>query len=596
MTEKPHRDSLYRQVRIAKFWLPIAIIFMVLFFHFVFLSIVTEGLRNTFTILFYAILGPSVTFLTLNWLTTEIKNHERAKTELEQLYQELQTSHELLSSIQEVTEQFASAANLEATIAVASRGITDVTNATGVAVCLVEGSLNIEDQYNLSYELFKESKARTAALAQNKSLNEKIDFSNKSYWVLTNPILWAEKLVGGVHAYYETKPSEEQKESFSILSAEFSASAEAIRGRTRDLLTLIDIDRSIKAEGNLERILEILLKRMTARVNASIGGIYLLGDSNRLVLRAGQGIKKDTIERIKPGEEFIGQAALDEKPRLSWKLKNEFKLGILTNAQSAIALPFLADGLLGVVVLAHEKENYFDKNSLAFLSLMTGQLSLAIKNAQSYLQSEELAVAEERRRIAREIHDGVAQTLAFSALQLDLVNKLIEKDQNKAIQEVTNIKSTLRELIKELRRSIFALRPVNLDSYGLSETIRKYCLDYGEQNDVRVDLDIQDLPTFSKKLELTIFRIFQEAMHNVAKHARAHSIQIKLSYNPNGNVELSVIDDGRGFDLGTVSDRVTTAGGLGLKNMQERVEKLGGSFSIESKIEQGTSIKTSIPI
>ncbi|HHO56106.1 MAG TPA: hypothetical protein ENK21_06925 [Trueperaceae bacterium] len=595
MKEKNRRDSLYRQVKIARFWLPVAIVLMVLFFHFVILASVAPAQRDSFTIIFYALLGPTVTFLTLNWLAQEIKNHEKAKYELEHLYQELQTSHELLSSIQEVTEQFASAANLEATIAVASRGITDVTKALGVAVCLSEGNMNIDDQYNLSSALFSESKKRTSALAHNQSLNDKITLTNTDYWVLTNPILWAEKLVGGVHAYYETKPTDEQKESFSILSSEFSASAEAIRGRTRDLLTLIEIDRSIKAEGNLERILEILLKQMMARVDASIGGIFLLGDANRLVLRAGQGIA-GTIEHLKLGEGFIGQTALEEKPRLSWKLEAKFRLGMLEHAQSAIALPFLADGLLGVVVLAHEKENYFYKNSLAFLSLMTGQLTLAIKNAQSYLQSEELAVSEERRRIAREIHDGVAQTLAFSALQLDLVNKLIEKDSEKAISKITDIKSTLRELIKELRRSIFALRPVDLDSHGLAETVRRYCRDYGEQNDVKVDVNIERLPKLSKKLEITVFRIFQEAMHNVAKHARANNINISLIYSSNGNVELNIIDDGQGFDLASVSDRVTTAGGLGLKNMQERVEKLGGSFSIKSQKGQGTSIKTSIPV
>ena len=596
MPEKNRRDSLYRQVKIARFWLPIAIILMVLFFHLVILNSVAPGQRNSFSILFYALLGPTVTFLTLNWLAQEVKNHEKAKDKLEHLYLQLQNSHELLSAIQEVTEQFASAANLEATIAVASRGITDVTKAKGVAVCLSEGNMSIDDQYNLSDALFSESKKRTAALAQNQKLSDKFTLTNKDYWVLTNPILWAEKLVGGVHAYYETKPSDEQKESFSILSAEFSASAEAIRGRTRDLLTLIEIDRSIKAEGNLERILEILLKQMMARVDASIGGIFLLGEANRLVLRASQGIAENSVEHLKLGEGFIGRTALEEKPRLSWKLEDEYRLGMLEPAQSAIALPFLADGLLGVVVLAHEKENYFYKNSLAFLSLMTAQLTLAIKNAQSYLQSEELAVSEERRRIAREIHDGVAQTLAFSALQLDLVSKLIEKDKEKALGKITDIKSTLRELIKELRRSIFALRPVDLDSYGLAETIRRYCLDYGEQNDVKVEIDIEQIPELSKKLEITIFRIFQEAMHNVAKHARAKTIKISLKHNPGANVELKITDDGLGFDLDKISNKVTTAGGLGLKNMQERVEKLGGKFSINSQIGRGTSITTSIPV
>src|SRR5690606_28868109 len=109
-----------------------------------------------------------------------------------------------------------------------------------------------------------------------------------------------------------------------------------------------------------------------------------------------------------------------------------------------------------------------------------GQVSLAVRNARAYLHSEELAIAEERARIAREIHDGVAQSLAFAALKLDLVERLLGRDPKKAAEELAVARATIRETIKEVRRSIFALRPVDLERYGFLETMRRYLVDYGQ--------------------------------------------------------------------------------------------------------------------
>ena len=588
---------LYDQITLARFWLPVVIVLVVLLFHLAILNFLAEDFRTTANILFYSILGPTATFLTLSWIASEIVKHEKDRKELEFLYVELQSGHELLSSILEVTEQFASAPNLESTITVAARGITDVTRARGVAICLEEGNTNITDHYNLNSKTLNEAIKRTSKLANNQALDEKVDIGDKICWVLTSPLLWAEKLVGGVHAYFEMEPTAEQRESFAILSSEFSAAAEATHGRTRDLLTLFEVDRSIRAEQNLERILETLLKQMMARANASIGGVYLLDDSKVLLLRAWRGTKANNASSLKLGEGFIGMAAIEQKPRFSPKLKQDYRQTVLEHAQSAIALPLISNGLLGVVVLAHKSENHFDENSLPFLNLVAGQLTQAVRNAQSYLQSEELAVAEERRRIAREIHDGIAQTLASSALKLDLVSKLMEKNKlEQAIKELASTKITLRELIKELRRSIFALRPVDLESYGLAETVRRYCVDYGEQNDVNVVLKIDDVPKFEKKLEIAIFRIFQEAMHNIAKHSKAKNIEVTIYCGEKHRVCLKIVDDGIGFDPLTVSDRVTSAGGLGLKQMKERMERLGGKFSIESELSRGTTVKASVPI
>src|SRR5690606_15947502 len=188
---------------------------------------------------------------------------------------------------------------------------------------------------------------------------------------------------------------------------------------------------------------------------------------------------------------------------------------LLEGAGSAVAVPLVAeDDLQGVLVLAHPREDHFDRGMIPFLALAAGQVSLAISNASAYLQSEELAIAEERTRIAREIHDGVAQMLAFTAMKLDLLGRLLGRDRSKAVAELDRAKETVRESIREIRRSIFALRPVDLERHGFSETVRRYVLDFGQQNDVGVTLDAGELPQLSIKSEAVLFRIFQEAMHN----------------------------------------------------------------------------------
>src|SRR5690606_14769469 len=125
--------------------------------------------------------------------------------------------------------------------------------------------------------------------------------------------------------------------------------------------------------------------------------------------------------------------------------------------------------LIGVTVLVHPEPNKFGMESTPYLGLLASQVSLAVRNATAYLQSEELAITEERTRIAREIHDGVAQLLAFSALKLDLVARLLDKDRERARLELDLARDTVRETIKEIRRSIFALRPVDLERYGFVE-------------------------------------------------------------------------------------------------------------------------------
>ena len=596
--------SLYQQIKLARFWLPVAIVGVVLAYQILIVPQGGEGWQFWSEVLFYSTAGPLVTFLTLSWIASEVRERERAQNELAGLYHELQRSHTLLSTIQTVTERFASATDLDAVLSAASEGIAEVTGAQATAILLGSGSSKVTRGYELSSALAADAAERNRICSRGEMPAGRLPDEN--LWVLSAPLIWGGTFGGSVHAYYSAPPGPDQRESFSILSSEFSAATEATRSRTKDLLTLVEVDRSIRAEGNLERLLETLLTQMMVRAEAHMGGVYLFDDladeGGLLQLRAWHGVAGPlTLSSLRLGEGFIGRAAAEAEPRVAGCLALDEKTApILTDAGSAISLPLRTDEeLLGSVVLAHPCPDHFGEANLPFLNLLAGQVSLAVRNARAYLQSEELAIAEERARIAREIHDGVAQSLAFSALKLDLVSRLLAAQElsstDKALEELSGAKKTIRETIKEVRRSIFALRPIDLERHGFVETIRRYCLDYDQQNNVRVSLEVQEVPQLTLKSEAVLFRIFQESLNNVAKHAGARHMNVTLGKTCDRCGFIEIQDDGYGFDPAHVSDRVTSAGGLGLRQMRERILARGGDFKVVSAPHQGTKVYASLP-
>jgi signal transduction histidine kinase len=268
---------------------------------------------------------------------------------------------------------------------------------------------------------------------------------------------------------------------------------------------------------------------------------------------------------------------------------------VLTNSKAAIGLPLLADSeLVGVIVLGHDKANAFDARELPLLGLLANQVTLAVRNAKAYLYSEELAIFDERNRIAREIHDGIAQSLAFTAMKLDLASRLLERDPTRVQSELETAKNTLREQIKEVRRSIFALRPIDLERLGFLETIKGYVKDFGEQNRIQATLEILGEPQLSPTNEAVMFRILQEAFNNIAKHSKAKTVNVSLNVDSSGT-RLSISDDGVGFDPAALTGVVSSVGGLGLQQMRERLQARGGQFEFRSSVGAGTRVTAVLP-
>jgi signal transduction histidine kinase len=216
--------------------------------------------------------------------------------------------------------------------------------------------------------------------------------------------------------------------------------------------------------------------------------------------------------------------------------------------------------------------------------------------AEKERRTEEEAIAEERRRIAREIHDGLAQDLASLRFRARLWHQLVDEDPARMHVELDGLRELLSREIREVRRSIFALRAVALDELGFYPALEQFAQGFGEQNQLHVELRISGpqhrLPP---SLEPVLFRIVQEALNNVGKHARAETAWVTLDLRGEASLTLTVRDDGVGLDP-SVLDGAVRLGHLGMKQMRERVEALDGDFGIESQASVGTTIRVVLPL
>jgi len=222
---------------------------------------------------------------------------------------------------------------------------------------------------------------------------------------------------------------------------------------------------------------------------------------------------------------------------------------------------------------------------------------LAKEQAEAQARRErrrrERAVVEERARIAREIHEGVAQNLYFLGLQLDICRKLAEENPQRVEQELGGLQALLQESIGDLRRLIWALRPVELEELGPIEAIRRLAADLQVQVGLEIEVRVEGQERrLAPEVEGALYRCAQEALNNVAKHAQARHAWVAFELERD-RVRVEVRDDGRGFD---VASEQRAPRGLGLRHLSERVEELGGEFYIESSPGEGTRVIAVLPL
>lgn len=205
-------------------------------------------------------------------------------------------------------------------------------------------------------------------------------------------------------------------------------------------------------------------------------------------------------------------------------------------------------------------------------------------------------IEEERMRIARDMHDGPAQSMANLVLQAEILERLIQRDPGMVVKELSDFKDGVRAVLDDTRRLIFDLRPMTLDDLGLVPTLRKFVREFADRAGVEAQLRVVgEESRLPQSLEPTIFRIVQEALNNARKHARARSVEVVITFAPEA-VHATVRDDGIGMDLPGVEARLEARRKLGLVSMRERAELEKGILQIRSQPGQGTEVRASFPV
>lgn len=219
--------------------------------------------------------------------------------------------------------------------------------------------------------------------------------------------------------------------------------------------------------------------------------------------------------------------------------------------------------------------------------------SLIIMRDVTTRRERESIREEERARIARDLHDGVAQTLYFMALKADMTRQQVTHKPNWVAEELKEIGKTARQVIREVRRTIFVLRPLNWSDNNFRLALVRFVEEFAEQTGWQVEINVDDSdPLMPSRLEPTVFRLVQESLNNAAKHAEADRIWVALErVESDGALRLLVRDDGCGFNLKDVA-----SSGLGLNQMRERVVAVGGTLQLNSKPGRGTTVIAQLPI
>lgn len=368
---------------------------------------------------------------------------------------------------------------------------------------------------------------------------------------------------------------------------------QALRDQQRaysQLALLSEVNRRIVDSATLDEILDAALTFPRRLVPARATAVMLIDPTGIVETRA-RGAPVDELARLRKALNIAERMATARHPQM---------IESTDGVSVCLALP-LHDGmaLLGWIELHLERPVTIAQDELALLETIANEIAEAIASARRRSREEraiyqlERAIAEERARIARDIHDGIAQSLAFMRMRIDLWNEWIESDPQRLRAELTELKSTLREQIRELRRAIFALRPVQFDELGFVGGLRRYIVEFAGQHNWDIHVDLSGTPSaISPEVEAVAFRVVQEALTNVAKHAAASRVEVIIGQADEG-LQLMVRDDGRGFDPGALPE---APGHVGLRQMRERLAALRGQLTILSRPGAGTELRAWIPL
>jgi signal transduction histidine kinase len=385
--------------------------------------------------------------------------------------------------------------------------------------------------------------------------------------------------------------------SLERMRREINASRDAILAAARELEGRVT-ERTAQLRDRNEEL--VALNALAASLTRSLDPVAILGDAldtmrALLPVSAGRGWLYQAGKLSPAAVRGAPQAPLDVELRaVAARAVEEHRLVIRPmNSGRLVGLPLeTGDGPLGALALATGGAD-LEPRTRTLLRGVGDLVGLALRTARLSAEGRELAVLEERTRLAREIHDTLAQQLTGIVLQLEAAEVFLDRDQGRARQVVVGARDQARSALAEARRSVWDLRPTPLDQTGLAAALRNEARHWQARTGISARVRTHALPAplaVDPQTEVALFRIVQEALANVAQHSHAGRVDIRLEVR-GGVLRLGVRDDGDGFDAGT-----RPPGCFGLVGMAERARLAGAVLEIESTPGSGTRVSVRLPL
>lgn len=396
---------------------------------------------------------------------------------------------------------------------------------------------------------------------------------------------------------------------------------QAILQRERELTLIYQTAQHITQLQSLSELLPRLVAEVSKTFNYNSMGILLVDKAtNELVVRATIGLQREKHLGFRlpitdrPEGGIVGWVAYRGEPYLAADVRQTPRyIKTVEEIRSELAVPLkIKDEVIGIVDVQSVSVNGVTEKDRFILTTLASQIAIAVENARLY---EEVARArtetqrkadqlqrllartvdlqeEERRRIAADIHDSVIQLIYGALYETQGTLQRLPRSAIATQLDLENIQASLKQAISEIYKAVYDLWPASLDEMGLFPSLRSYLVQYEEGAGIRCKLRIQGNPIrFTPAARIAIFRILQEALYNIRKHARATAAEVIFKFQA-GRVKVMVRDDGVGFNQEQVLDEQQH---LGLISMRERAENIGGRFIIESDLGQGSLLIWEFP-
>jgi signal transduction histidine kinase len=404
----------------------------------------------------------------------------------------------------------------------------------------------------------------------------------------------------------------EQERSIEELLFEnktLKAENKTMRERIAALCASQKAAQSLTLELDLESLLKNILLSALEVMDASAGSLLLIDPAtDELVSEVTEGSGGETLQgqRMAKDKGVAGWVVTNRRPLIA---NDADKIEAVTDfkTDSLICLPLLAKGkVIGALeVLNKQSGENFNDDDLDILTTFAAQSAAAIENARLHrsLQAERdrIEALEEkvRKRLARDLHDGPAQLLSAIIMSVQFAKQILTRTPEKLDKlraELEELEPLATKALHQVRTMLFDLHPRILETHGLAPTLESYVKRLRLANDFAVSLKVKDFSErLDAKAEAAIFSVMQEAVGNARKHAHASHLELGMA-KQDGNLIVTIRDDGQGFNIARLDESYDRCGSPGLLNMREKAEILNGEFSIESAVGQGTLVKLIVPL